>query len=74
MWSRIMFFALAGLLFVSVFAFRRVGERNALIASTAAIGYLIIAAWLIFPRRTGSNGIAVGDLLFCVGLLGARTT
>jgi hypothetical membrane protein len=73
-WSRILFSAFAGLLFVSVFAFRRAGERNAPITSTAAVGYLIIAAWLVFPAAHWIEWIAVADLLFFVGLLGARTT
>jgi hypothetical protein len=44
------------------------------ITSTAAVGYLIIAAWLLFPAAHWIEWIAVADLLLFVGLLGARTT
>lgn len=73
-WSRVLFSAFAGLLFVSTLAFRRPGHSNAPITFTAAIGYAVIALWLLFSGAHWLEWIAVADLLLFSCLLGARTT
>lgn len=73
-WSRVLFSAFAGLLFVSTLAFRRPGRSNAPITFTAAVGYVVIALWLLFSDAHWLEWIAVADLLMFACLLGARTT
>lgn len=69
LWSRVMFGAFAGALFVSAMAFARPGQPNRALTVVAIAGWVTIGVWLAFGDQHWIEWIAVALLLAWVLLL-----
>lgn len=74
LWSRVMYGASAGALFVSAIAFARSDHPNRLITSVAIIGWISIGVWWIFSGQHWIEWVVVALLLTWVLLLAERST